>query len=97
MASASSGDAIFRIKHVHYKGNQVPMLMQNLNGPCPLLAISKAAPALVAIARPCARRGILRMRCAAPLTTARCGAPCHAVPLTAKCAAQATPCCWKRR
>ena len=32
---------IFRIKHVSYKGKWVPILMQNLNGPCPLLAISE--------------------------------------------------------
>ena len=44
MASESSENTIFRIKHVRYKGNDVPILMQNLNGPCPLLAISKAAP-----------------------------------------------------
>ena len=42
MAAVSDGaDAIFRIKHVSYKGHSVPILMQNINGPCPLLAISK--------------------------------------------------------
>ena len=79
MASASSGDAIFRIKHVHYKGNQVPMLMQNLNGPCPLLAISKAAPALVARAPVCAPRHPAHALCGTAHHCAMRGAmPCGA-------------------
>ncbi len=35
---------IYRIKTVQYKNQRVPILMQNLNGPCPLLAISKRSP-----------------------------------------------------
>jgi len=31
---------IYRIKAVQYKGKNLPILMQNLNGPCPLLAIA---------------------------------------------------------
>ena len=42
MSGQAGDDAIFRIKHVSYKGRTVPILMQNLNGPCPLLAISNA-------------------------------------------------------
>mmetsp|Transcript_2398 Transcript_2398/g.3842 ORF Transcript_2398/g.3842 Transcript_2398/m.3842 type:complete len:518 (+) Transcript_2398:178-1731(+) len=33
-------DGIYRIKQVSHQGNKVPILMQNENGPCPLLAIS---------------------------------------------------------
>ena len=40
-AGADGTDSIFRIKTVGFKGKSVPILMQNLNGPCPLLAISK--------------------------------------------------------
>jgi hypothetical protein len=42
MSALAGDDAIFRIKHVSYRGKAVPILMQNLNGPCPLLAISNA-------------------------------------------------------
>lgn len=34
-------DDIYRIKNVVFKEKTVPILMQNMNGPCPLLAISE--------------------------------------------------------
>lgn len=35
-----NGDDIYRIKTIHHDGRRCPILMQNENGPCPLLAIS---------------------------------------------------------
>ena len=37
---SAAADEIFRLKRVVYRGKEVPVLMQNENGPCPLLAIS---------------------------------------------------------
>ena len=34
-------DDIYRIKNVVFNNKTVPILMQNINGPCPLLAISE--------------------------------------------------------
>lgn len=36
----SSGDRRYRLKRITYYGNDFPILMQNENGPCPLLALS---------------------------------------------------------
>jgi hypothetical protein len=34
-------DDIYRIKNVVFNNKTVPILMQNINGPCPILAISE--------------------------------------------------------
>ncbi|XP_067654305.1 ubiquitin carboxyl-terminal hydrolase MINDY-1-like [Haliotis asinina] len=34
-----SGQSVYYIKWIHYKQNKVPIITQNENGPCPLLAI----------------------------------------------------------
>jgi len=39
MSGNEQPDGLYRLKKVNYKGNIVPLVMQNINGPCPLLAI----------------------------------------------------------
>lgn len=34
------GDTRYRLKRISFRGNELPILMQNENGPCPLLALS---------------------------------------------------------
>ena len=36
----SSTDGTYRTKRITYYGNELPILMQNENGPCPLLALA---------------------------------------------------------
>ena len=38
--SDNLGDRRYRLKRISYYGNDLPILMQNENGPCPLLALS---------------------------------------------------------
>lgn len=33
-------DELYRIKTIEFENSRIPILMQNRNGPCPLLAIS---------------------------------------------------------
>ena len=37
----AADDSTFRLKRISYNGRDVPVLMQNENGPCPLLGLSK--------------------------------------------------------
>jgi hypothetical protein len=38
-------DSYYRLKHIHISKKQtIPLLLQNENGPCPLLAICTASP-----------------------------------------------------
>jgi hypothetical protein len=36
--------AVYKTKVVHVMGRSIPIILQNDNGPCPLLAISKLCP-----------------------------------------------------
>eukprot|EP00297_Palpitomonas_bilix_P000716 CAMPEP_0113900628 /NCGR_PEP_ID=MMETSP0780_2-20120614/20788_1 /TAXON_ID=652834 /ORGANISM="Palpitomonas bilix" /LENGTH=241 /DNA_ID=CAMNT_0000893119 /DNA_START=263 /DNA_END=985 /DNA_ORIENTATION=+ /assembly_acc=CAM_ASM_000599 len=42
MAASGVDDAIFPIKRIKFLGREVPILLQNVNGPCPLLAMANA-------------------------------------------------------
>ena len=41
-------DSYYRLKHIHISKKQtIPLLLQNENGPCPLLAICTASPGFI--------------------------------------------------
>jgi len=39
LASAADSQNVYHVKWIKYHGSQTPIVMQNQNGPCPLLAI----------------------------------------------------------